>query len=70
MVQKLRALAALQRTRVQFPATTCQLTDVCNSSSRSDTLTKTYIHVKHQCIINKQTNKQTNKKNKQKNNGP
>ena len=31
MVQWLRALVALQRTQVQFPAPTQQLTTVCNS---------------------------------------
>ena len=40
-----------QRTWVQFPARTWQLTTVCNSSSRaSDTFTQTYIQTQHQCI--------------------
>jgi hypothetical protein len=39
-----------QRTWVQFPAPTLQLTTVCNSNSRrSDTLSQTYMQAKHQC---------------------
>jgi hypothetical protein len=34
MAQCLRALSVFQRTLVQFPATTWQLTDICNFSSR------------------------------------
>ena len=39
-----------QRTWVQFPTPTWQLTTVCNSSSRaSDTHTETHTEAKHQC---------------------
>ena len=40
VAQELGALAALQKTQVQFPAHTWQLTTVCDSSSRApDALT-------------------------------
>ena len=39
MDQQLKALAALAEDLVQFPALTCQLTNICNSGSRvSNTL--------------------------------
>jgi outer membrane biosynthesis protein TonB len=48
MTQQLKELL-FQRTWIQFPAPTWQLTTVCNSSSRgSGTLTQTHMPAKHQ----------------------